>query len=195
VACRLIASGLCDESTSVTFQPGSSSISSLLATHLRRALLRRSQSGGRCGLFVRAQRIVHALGGQGRLMQTPCAKTNAENSVANTNLLSQVLASRSNARRRQGEKASTAVSGSWDGGFKNLCDVNRCDCLSTGGGILESRWTCQRWWVSAFAEIGVFKREHLAGPLQNIAVMSILDSTRLNGVADRTAVAVRAVHR
>ena len=128
-------------------------------------------------------------------MQTPCAKTTSGKSVANTNPLSQVLASRSNARGRQGEKASTIVSRSWDGGLKNLCDVNGCYCPSTEGGIIESRWTCQRWWVSATAEIGVFKREHLAGPVQNIDVMSILDGTRLNGVADGTAIACRAVHR
>jgi hypothetical protein len=84
---------------------------------------------------------------------------------------------------------------SGDGGLKNLCDVNGCYRPSTEGGILESRWTCQRWWVSAIAEIGVFKREQWAGPVQKIEGMSILGGTPLHGVADRTAVAVRAVHR
>lgn len=128
-------------------------------------------------------------------MQTTCAKTTSGKSVANTNLLSHVLASRSQARGRQNEKASTTVSDNWDGGLKNLCDVNGCYCPSTEGGILESRWTCQKWWVSAFAEIGVFKLERWAGPVQKIEVMSILDSTRQNCVADRTAIAGRAVHR
>ena len=49
-------------------------------------------------------------------MQTPCAKTTSENSVAKRGLLSLVLGSRSQARGRQGEKASTVVSGgSWNG--------------------------------------------------------------------------------
>lgn len=128
-------------------------------------------------------------------MQTTCAKTLLKNSVANMNLLSQVLASRSQARRRKGENPSTVVRSGWEVGLKQLCDVNGCYCLSTEGGILESRWTCQRWWVSPFAEMPVRKREHLAGPVQSIEVMIILDSNRLNGVADRTVVAVRAVHR
>jgi hypothetical protein len=194
MAFSLIVFGLCDESSSVTFQPGSSSISSLLATSSPGSFAPQSKRWS-LRLVREGPADSSRPGGQGRLMQTPCAKTNAKNSVANTNPLSQVLASRSQARGRQGEKASTTVSRSWDGGLKNLCDVNGCYCPSTKGGILESRWTCQRWWVSATAEIGVFKREHLAGPVQNIVVMSILDSTRLNGVADRTAVAVWAVHR
>ncbi len=49
-------------------------------------------------------------------MQTPCAKTTSRNSIANRGLLSLELGSRSQARGRQGEKASTVVSGgSWNG--------------------------------------------------------------------------------